>query len=74
MPQVSVNLWSGKSEQQKTHLANAITKSAMEILHYGEKSVSVAIEKLTLRIGRTRFTNRIFNAIRRSSTRSQDTT
>ena len=44
MPHVIVQLWPGKSEQQKTRLAEAITKDVMEILHYGEESVSVAIE------------------------------
>jgi 4-oxalocrotonate tautomerase len=43
---VIVKLWPGKSEQQKTRLAEAITKDVMEILHYGEESVSVAMEKV----------------------------
>jgi len=38
MPHVIVKLWPGKSEQQKTRLAEAITKDVMEILHYGEES------------------------------------
>ena len=46
MPHVIVKLWSGKSEQQKTRLAEAITKDVMEILHYGEESVSVAMEEV----------------------------
>lgn len=41
-----VKLWPGKSEQQKTRLAEAITKDVMDILHYGEASVSVAIEEV----------------------------
>jgi 4-oxalocrotonate tautomerase len=41
-----VKLWPGKSEQQKTRLAEAITKDVMEILHYGEGSVSVAMEEI----------------------------
>ena len=41
MPHVVVKLWPGKSEQQKTRLAEAITKNVMDILHYGEESVSV---------------------------------
>ena len=46
MPHVVVKLWPGKSEQQKTRLAEAITKDVMEILHYGEESVSVAMEEV----------------------------
>lgn len=46
MPHVIVHLWPGKSEQQKTRLAEAITKDVMEILHYGEESVSVAMEEI----------------------------
>jgi 4-oxalocrotonate tautomerase len=41
-----VKLWPGKSEQQKTRLAEAITKDVMNILHYGEESVSVAMEEI----------------------------
>lgn len=46
MPHVIVKLWPGKTETQKTHLAEAITKDVMEILHYGDKSVSVAMEEV----------------------------
>jgi 4-oxalocrotonate tautomerase len=46
MPHVIVKLWPGKSEQQKTRLAEAITKNVMEILHYGAESVSVAMEEI----------------------------
>lgn len=46
MPHVIVKLWPGKSEQQKTRLAEAITKEVMNILHYGEESVSVAMEEI----------------------------
>ena len=46
MPHVIVKLWPGKSEQQKIRLAAAITKEVMEILHYGEESVSVAMEEV----------------------------
>lgn len=48
MPHVIVKLWPGKSEQQKTRLAEAITKNVMEILHYGE-SVSVAFDEVKSR-------------------------
>lgn len=47
MPHVIVKLWPGKSERQKTRLAEAITRSVTEILHYGEESVSVAMEEIT---------------------------
>ena len=43
MPHVTVKLWPGKSEQQKARLAEAIAKDVMEILHYGEESVSVTM-------------------------------
>ena len=43
MPHVVVKLWPGKSEQQKTRLAEAITK---DILQYGDHSVSIAMEEV----------------------------
>jgi 4-oxalocrotonate tautomerase len=46
MPHVIVKLWPGKSEQQKKRLAEAISKDVMEVLHYGEESVSVAMEEV----------------------------
>jgi 4-oxalocrotonate tautomerase len=46
MPHVIVKLWPGKSEQQKTQLAEAIVKDVMNVLHYGEESVSVTIEEI----------------------------
>jgi 4-oxalocrotonate tautomerase len=46
MPHVIVKLWPGKSEQEKTRLAEEITKDVMDVLHYGEESVSVAIEEI----------------------------
>lgn len=46
MPHVIVKLWPGKSEQQNTRLAEAITKDVMDILRYGEESVSVAMEEV----------------------------
>jgi 4-oxalocrotonate tautomerase len=46
MPHVIVKLWPGKSEQQKTRLAEAITKDVMDALHYPEESVSVAFEEI----------------------------
>jgi 4-oxalocrotonate tautomerase len=46
MPHVVVELWPGKSEDQKKRLAEAITKVVMNILHYGEESISVAMEEV----------------------------
>jgi 4-oxalocrotonate tautomerase len=46
MPHVIVKLWPGKSEEQKTRLADRITKDVMAVLDYGEESVSVAIEEV----------------------------
>ena len=46
MPHVIVKLWPGKSEQQKRQLAEAIATDVMHALHYGEESVSVAIEEV----------------------------
>jgi len=46
MPHLIVKLWPGKSEEQKTRLAQAIAKDVMDILHYGEESVSVAMEEV----------------------------
>jgi 4-oxalocrotonate tautomerase len=47
MPHLIVKLWPGKSEQQKTRLADEITKVGMDVLAYGEESVSVAIEEVS---------------------------
>jgi 4-oxalocrotonate tautomerase len=46
MPHIIVKLWPGKSEQQKHQLAKEITSSVMSVLHYGEESVSVALEEV----------------------------
>ena len=46
MPHVIVKLWPGKSEQQKEQLADRITRDVMDVLHYGEESVSVAFEEV----------------------------
>ncbi|HEY1748477.1 MAG TPA: tautomerase family protein [Xanthobacteraceae bacterium] len=46
MPHVIVKLWTGKSEQKKTKLAEQITKTVMNTLSYGEESASVAIEEI----------------------------
>jgi 4-oxalocrotonate tautomerase len=49
MPHVIVKLWPGKSEKQKSRLAEAIAKNVMEVLGYGEESVSVAMEEVEAR-------------------------
>ena len=41
-----MKLWPGKSEQQKARLSEAIVKDVMNVLNYGEESVSVAIEEV----------------------------
>ncbi len=46
MPHVIVKLWPGKSEKQKTRLAEEIVKDVMTVLHYGEESVSLVIEEV----------------------------
>ncbi len=46
MPHVIVKLWPGKSEQQKARLAEAIARDVMDVLGYGEESVSVAMEEV----------------------------
>jgi 4-oxalocrotonate tautomerase len=47
MPHVTVKLWPGKSEQQKTRLADKIAKDVMDVLGYGEESVSVGFEEFS---------------------------
>jgi 4-oxalocrotonate tautomerase len=46
MPHVIVKLWPGRSEAQKARLAEKIAKDVMEVLDYGEESVSVAMEEI----------------------------
>ncbi len=46
MPHVIVKLWPGKSEQQKTRLAEAIARDVMSVLGYGEEAVSVSMEEV----------------------------
>ena len=46
MPHVIVKLWPGKSEQQKTRLAEKITEDVMEVLNYGDEAISVAFEEI----------------------------
>jgi 4-oxalocrotonate tautomerase len=47
MPHVIVKLYSGRSDQQKAALADAVTKAVTATLSYGEESVSVAIEDVS---------------------------
>ena len=46
MPHVIVKLWPGKSERQKARLAEEITRAVMDVLNYGDESVSVAFEEV----------------------------
>lgn len=47
MPHVIVKLWPGKTEKQKERLAAQITQRVIEVLNYGEESVSVAFEEVS---------------------------
>lgn len=47
MPHVIVKLWPGKSDQQKARLADKIAKDVMDVLNYGEESVSVGFEEIS---------------------------
>jgi 4-oxalocrotonate tautomerase len=44
MPHVIVKLYSGRSEQQKAALAEALTKTVMGTLNSADESISVGIE------------------------------
>jgi len=46
MPHIIVKLWPGKSEQQKERLAEKIAKDVMDVLNYGEESVSEVFEEI----------------------------
>ncbi|MFL6834090.1 MAG: tautomerase family protein [Xanthobacteraceae bacterium] len=46
MPHVIVKLYSGRSEQQKAKLAEAISRTVIAHLSCDEKSVSVGIEDI----------------------------
>lgn len=46
MPHVIVKLYAGRSEQQKTNLAEEISKAVMAVLKADEASVSVAVEDI----------------------------
>jgi 4-oxalocrotonate tautomerase len=46
VPHIIVKLWPGQTEQQKKQLAERMTQDVMDVLHYGDESVSVAIEEI----------------------------
>lgn len=46
MPHVIIKLYAGKSEQQKSKLAEEVTKAVMVGAQCGEHSVSVSIEDI----------------------------
>ncbi len=46
MPHVIVKLYPGRTEEQKTRLADELVRSVVEIAKCAEKSVSVAIEEV----------------------------
>ena len=47
MPHVIVKMYPGRSEDQKTQLADAIVKDVMAFANVGDEAVSVAIEEVT---------------------------
>ncbi len=73
MPHVIVKLWPGKSENQKTRLAEAITKDVMEILHYGTSRFQSRWKKSNRKIGWNKCTNLTFKTSGTNSIRSPDT-
>jgi len=60
----------GKSEQQKTRLADKITKDVMEVFDYGEDSVSVGFEEIKSKDWKEKVTSRIFKTSGTSFTRT----
>ncbi len=46
MPHVIVKLWPGKSDVQKQHLSETITRGVSHALGYSEDAVSVAFEEV----------------------------
>ena len=46
MPHVIVKLWPGKSEEHKSCLAEGIAQAGMDVLNYGDESVSVAVDEI----------------------------
>jgi len=73
MPHVIVRLWPGKSEEQKTRLADRIAKNVMDVLHYGEESVSAGFEEVKSKDCRSSSTNRMSRISGTRSTGNRDT-
>ncbi|SFU28159.1 4-oxalocrotonate tautomerase [Pustulibacterium marinum] len=48
MPHFHIKLLEGKTEAQKQALAKAVVAAAQEVIGYGDKSYSVAIEDFSL--------------------------
>lgn len=46
MPHIIIKAWPGKTAAQQKQLAEAITRSVMEIFHYGDESVSVSLQEV----------------------------
>jgi 4-oxalocrotonate tautomerase len=46
MPHVIIKMWPGQTETQKKRLVEKVTQDVMNVLDYGEESVSVAIEEI----------------------------
>lgn len=46
MPHIAVKLWPGKSDLQKQALSDAIARSVMEHLGYGEDAVSIGFDEI----------------------------
>ena len=49
MPHVVVKLWPGRSDNQKSELADAIARDVMQVLGSSEAAVSVAFEEVDSR-------------------------
>jgi len=49
VPHVSVKMYPGRSEKEKTDLAEAIAQDVMDIIGAGRNSISVAIEDVSPR-------------------------
>ena len=75
MPHVIVKLWPGKSEEQKTRLAERITKDVMDVLKYGEEFYfCIAGRSKAAGLGRESLQAGDFLRNRRTSTRNLVTT
>ncbi len=46
VPHVIVQLWPGKTDDQKQRLTETITRGVMDTLEYGEDAVSAAFEEV----------------------------